>query len=202
MSKTNKDNILYHIDCFHEHNIYLPTRSIYFGSHLESEEDIVLCRNTAQIIKNLLILEKEEIAPISITLNTCGGSWDDGIAIYDIIRALKSEVTIIGVGKVYSMGSIIIQAADVRVLTENTTFMIHDGTDGYIGDAKAFENWAEQSKKTRQKMYKIYYDNMYKKNKLITLKQVEKMCAQDNILNAKEAKDLGLVDKIIKKVIK
>jgi len=185
-------------DEFHEHNLFLPTRTIYFGGkELQEEDDVVTSKTVAELIKNLHILEHREIAPISILLNTPGGSWEDGIAVYDLIKSLKSSVTIIGMGKVYSMGSIIIQSADYRILTKNTYMMIHDGYEGYIGDAKSFEKWANWSKLIRQQMYKIYHEKVKIKNPKITLKKIEELCSHDTIYSAQEAINMGLADEII-----
>jgi ATP-dependent Clp protease protease subunit len=187
---------------FHEAGLYFPSRTVYFGGTSPWEDDVVTSNNVSAVIKNLHILECHKIAPIQLLLNTVGGSWDDGIIIYDVIRAMKSPVIIIGMGKVYSMGSIIMQAGDKRVLTENTHFMIHDGSDGYQGHAKNFEKWAEYSKTVRKKMYEIYYERMKETNKKITLAEIEKMCAFDSIFTADEAITLGLADEKVEKVTK
>jgi ATP-dependent Clp protease protease subunit len=202
MTKKPNNSFLDHAIHFHETNLHMSTRTIYFGSvgvDSNTDSDEVNCRTVGQLIKNLHILETKEIGPISLLLNTPGGSWEDGIAVYDLLKSLKSEVTIIGMGKIWSMGSIIFQAGKKRVLLPNTTILIHDGTDGYIGDAKSFENWAEDSKRVRNIMYNIYYDGMKKKNPKITLKDIENMCAHDKILNAEEAIKIGLADEIITK---
>ena len=193
------DLFLANIEKFHSDNLYIPTRTIYFGGTnlLDEDPDEVNCKTAGQLIKNLHILEAKEKAPISILLNTPGGSWEDGIAIYDLIKKTKSKITIIGMGKLYSMGSIILQAADKRMLLPNTIVMIHDGADGFSGDAKSYENWAEFSKHVRKTMYKIYYDNMKKKKTKITLKDIEDMCAHDNWFTAKEAIKIGLADRIM-----
>jgi ATP-dependent Clp protease protease subunit len=182
---------------FHNENLYIPTRTIYFGGSNDVEDEInsVSC---ASLIKNFQILEHKEVAPISLVLNSCGGSWEDGIAVYDLIKTLKSTVNIIGMGKLYSMGSVLFQAGDARYVLPNTTMMIHDGSEGYVGIPKSYESWAVWSKLTREKMYKIYYDKMNKKNKKITLKKIEDMCSKDTIFNANEMVSLGLADKTIK----
>ena len=188
---------------FHEHNLFLPTRTIYFGGKDWNEEsDLVTSKTVSEVIKNLHILEYRETAPISIILNTVGGSWEDGIAVYDMIKSLKSPVTIIGMGKVYSMGSVILQAGKQRVMTYNTCMLIHDGFEGFVGDSKSFERWAEFSKSTREIMYKIYYERMKVKNKRITLKQIEELCSHDTIYTANDAIRIGLADNIIEGISK
>lgn len=185
-------------ELFHDKNLYLPSRTIYFGGQFDGEGDVITDRTVSQLIKNLHILEHRDKAPISILLNTVGGSWEDGIAVYDVIKSLQSIVNIIGLGKVYSMGSIIMQAGDNRLLMENTYMMIHDGYEGYEGDPKMIERWMDVSKAIRMKMYDIFWQKMKLKNKKLKFKDVEKACAIDTIYNAEEAVKVGLVDKIIK----
>jgi ATP-dependent Clp protease protease subunit len=200
MTKRINDLFLANTIHFHETNLYLPTRTIYFGGvgvDSDMDNDEVNCRTVGQLIKNLHVLESKETAPISLLLNTPGGYWPDGIAVYDLIQKLKSEVNILGMGKLWSMGSIIFQAGTKRVLMQNATIMIHDGSDGYEGDAKSFENWAKDSKRIREVMYKIYYDKIKVKKPKITIKDIESMCAHDTIFTAKEAVKIGLADKLL-----
>ena len=202
MPKIN-DLFLTNTAVFHEMNLHLPTRTIYFGSvgvDSASDNDEVNCRTVGQLIKNLHILETKEVGPITLLLNTPGGDYNDGIAVYDLIKSLKSPITIIGMGKVFSMGSIILQAGEKRVLTKNTHVMIHDGNDGYMGDTKSFERWAEIAKLIRETMYQIYYERMKEKSKKITLKQIEDLCDHDTIYTAEEAVKIGLADEIITKI--
>jgi ATP-dependent Clp endopeptidase proteolytic subunit ClpP len=200
MPKKINDLFLSNTAIFHEMNLHLPTRTIYFGSvgvDSQTDSDEVNCRTVGQLIKNLHILETKEIGPITLLLNTPGGSWEDGTAVYDLIKNLKSEVTIIGMGKIWSMGSIIFQAGKKRVIMPNATIMVHDGSDGYIGDSKSFESWAKDSKRVRHVMYNIYFEQMKKKNTKITLKNIENMCSHDKIFTAEEAVKIGLADEIM-----
>lgn len=199
MAKRISDLFLANVEKFHSDNLYIPTRTIYFGGTnvLDDDPDEVNCKTAGQLIKNLHILDNKEKGPITIMLSTPGGNWEDGIAMYDVIKKIKSSVTIMGMGKLYSMGSIIMQAGDRRLLMPNSTMMIHDGSDGFEGNAKDYENWAEFSKHVRKTMYKIYYDKMKKKKTKITLKDVEEMCEHDNWFTAKEAIKVGLADRLM-----
>lgn len=190
------------MELYHETNVYLPTRTVYFAGSI-CVEDEVNSVSVAQTIKNLQILEHQDQGkPITLILNSCGGSWEDGIGLYDIIKALKSPVTIIAIGKVYSMGSIILQAGVKRIMTKHTAIMIHDGTEGVFANAKAFESWGDWSKVTRKQMYNIYYSQMKKKNPKITIKKIEDMCGHDAIFTAQEAVDIGLADELMEEVKK
>lgn len=191
-----------HMELFHEENLYLPTRTIYFGGNYYNEDEVDSV-SVAQVIKNLHILEHQNPGePIKLELNSCGGSWADGIALYDVIKSLQSPIIIVGLGKLWSMGSVILQAGDYRVLTKHSTVLIHDGSESYGGDPKSFEAWGEQSKVTRKQSYEIYYEQMVKKNPKITIKQIEQMCSHDTILSAEEAVNAGLADEIMENIQK
>lgn len=197
--KIKEIDLVDYIERFHIDNIYIPTRTVYFGSSQAGVETTgeVNSYTVGQTIKNLHILDELNHKPITLLLNTPGGSWEDGMAVYDVIKSLKSEVTIVGMGKIYSMGSIIMQAGDKRLLMSNSYVMIHDGTESYDGNSKAFEAWAGFAKQTRMRMYEIYHDKMQKKDPRINIDQIEKMCAHDKIFNAEEAIEIGLADRVI-----
>ena len=200
MKKPSQKQLNDYLYQFHNWNLYVPKRTIYFGG-LETEEgsysDEVNSMTSAQLIKNLYVLDNLNHNVITLFLNSDGGNWEEGIAIYDVIRKLKSKVNIHVLGKAYSMAGIILQAGNQRILHENSFIMLHDGTEGFQGDAKSFENWAKYSRITREIMYKIFYKQMKKKNSRITLKEIEELCSHDTILSAKEAVKKGLADKIL-----
>jgi len=189
-------------DRLHDYGCLINPRIIYFGSERHDEETGdeekgVEYASTKKVIKNLLFLDTLNHKQITLYLNNPGGCEFNGMAIYDIIKKIKSPVKAIGIGQVMSMASIILQACKYRWLTENTTVMIHDGSFSMDSDSKSFEKWGKWSEKFRKKMYKIYYNKMKKKNKKITLAQVEEMCSHDQILSAFQAVGFGLADKVI-----
>lgn len=200
MANKYNRNLYQNVSTFHGDNLFIPRRTVYFGSNNleDAGADEVNAFNTGQLIKNLLLLDNMNNQSITLYLNTCGGCVEDGMAIYDIIKSLKSNVNIIGIGKVYSMGSVIIQAGTKRILAPSALFMIHDGTESYEGSPKAFEAWAKVSKDSRELMYKIYYNRIKQANKKISLEQIESICSHDTILPAKEAVKLGFADSILK----
>jgi len=186
------------LDRFHNYGVLVTPRIVYFGSEIDidGDENGVDYASTKKLIKNLMFLDTISHKMISMLMNTPGGNWEDGMAIYDVIMRLKSHIKIVVVGKAYSMGSIILQAADKRVLYPNSAIMIHDGSDGYAGAPKDFEAWAENSKYTRKQMYKIYYERMNEK-KRTTLEKIEAMCDHDCIIRPIEAVKIGLADKVL-----
>lgn len=184
---------------FHEYGAYIPKRFIYFGSEIDIEgvEGGVDYASSKKIIKNLLFLDTINHKIITLYINTPGGCWYNGMAIYDIIKEIKAPVKAIGIGQIMSMGSIIFQACKYRYLLKNSTFMIHDGYEDMGGEAKSFEAWGDYSKKIRKQMYEIYLVQIQKKHKKFTIERVENLCTHDKIMSAKDAVKLGLADKII-----
>jgi ATP-dependent Clp protease protease subunit len=192
MRRTNREDL----DRWFDYSVYAPKRLIYIGDR-DGEVDA----NMHELaIKGLLSLDSWADAPITIYLNSLGGDWYHGMGIYDTIRALRSHVTIIVVGSAMSMGSVILQAGDVRILSPHSYIMIHDGSDDVEADSKSFEAWAAQGKVVRYKMYDIYLRGIKAKKPRFTKKQVEALCAHDTILSASETIEYGLADQILEKL--
>jgi ATP-dependent Clp protease protease subunit len=195
--KSGKDDI----DNFHIYNIHFATRTLYIGSIQADENGEAGIDNftAAQVIKNLYILDntKEADQPINIILNTPGGDFYHGIGIYDAIRQCKNEVNIVGYGYVMSMGSVIMQAADNRAISENACMMLHYGTNGFGGHSKDFESWANENSRINVDMESIYLERIKQKHPSFTRKKLQKLITFDRFLTAKAALELGLVDKII-----
>ena len=194
--KVTKSNI----EIFHNNGLFIPTRTIYIGSMREigennSEESGVDFEEAKNAIKNIHILDSINHKQITIILNDVGGDEYHGFAIYDALKKAKSPIKIIVYGQAMSMGSIILQAGNKRLIMPNSVLMIHDGTAGVNTESKSAESWGRESKRIREQMYQIYYSKMKKKR--ITLKEIEKMCEHDNIITPKRAIKLGLADKII-----
>jgi ATP-dependent Clp protease, protease subunit len=200
MSKQDISSFFQEVEKFHQDNIFFSSRTIYFGgqdSIFGDSGDVVNSSTVAQLIKNLHIFECMSNEPITLLLNTPGGSWDDGIAVYDLIKQMKSPVIIIGMGKIYSMGSVILQAGDRRFLMKNSHVMVHDGTEGYVGDTKSFEAWAKIAKDIRMTMYNIFLEKILEKTPSMDLECIEDLCSHDTIFDAEEACNLGLADEVL-----
>lgn len=189
------------IDRIHDYGIYSPTRTIYMGSEdtdTDGNESGTDAKMAERAIKNLHILDATSNAPITIIMNNLGGDWYHGMAIYDAIKACRSHVTIKVFGYAMSMGSIILQAADKRVMSPNARLMIHHGYMGMSSNhTKIFEKWAEESKKLREEMVELYREKISVKHPNFSKKKIDEMCNFDTILTSKEAVELGLADEVI-----
>lgn len=130
-------------------------------------------------------------------MNNLGGSWDHGMCIYDAIKASTSHIYGICWSHAFSMGSIIIQACDSRIVAPHCTFMIHDGFETINGTCKTVEAWAKYTSKLRKRMYEIYLIRMKTSKSRITMKKIEDLCSHDTIFNASEAVSQGLADWVL-----
>ena len=191
MAKRRSQDDLYY---WYESHLDKATRTIYAGLSTSQEDSPQVDSVTASwVIKGLHILKNsyEPHKPINILLNTPGGSVEDGMAIYDAIKACPCEVHIEVFGQASSMGSIILQAGDYRTAHPNTTIMLHDGDLNFDGHARNFEAYADFNKKQRKIAYKIFEETTGRPAKFW-----EEMHQSDIWLTAEEALTYGLIDKI------
>lgn len=189
------------IDRFHDYGIYVPTRTLYCGSEaydLDSDEESGTDGKMAErIIKNLRILEALSSEPIIIIMDNVGGDFYHGGAVWDQIKLCKSHTTIQVMGHAMSMGSVILQAADTRVMAPNAKQMIHYGETAASGHPTVVSKWVEEDKKLNRWMEQMYLEKIQEKNPNFKLKKLKEMLSFDTILTAQESIDLGLADKIL-----
>lgn len=232
----NDDLDVYHkfkkddVDQFMDNHIYLPTRTVYMGSMSSSDHDgesgtDYLMAET--VVKALHILDNQDPAslrgekPINIIMNNIGGEVYHGMAIYDAISSCKNHVTIRVYGHAMSMGSIILQSADQRIMTKHSRIMIHYGSFGMNDHTKVVYKWADETKKFDKIMEDIYLEkiqdrkitlekyltligkihevpagNAKNKKISITRKELQEMLNFDTIIDAETALELNLIDRI------
>ena len=198
MSRLIKESI----DRFYDYDIHVETRTLWMGSvSVDMDGESGTDANMAErVIKGLHLLDLSAPTgdkPITIIMNNLGGDWYHGMAIYDAIKACKNHVTVKVFGYVMSMGSIIIQAADKRIMSPNSRMMIHYGTQGYHGHTKDFIRWAKEVEKVDEEMESIYMEKIKERNPSFTLHKLKEMCKFDTFLNSKEALGVGLIDEIL-----
>jgi len=155
-----------HIMAIQEYSINIRSREIFLHGFKElpmgdDEEELGLSFREAQkFLKNVTILNNISKDPILVHMHTIGGEWRDSIAIYDVIKASHAPVILIGYAQVRSMSSIIMQAADLRVMMPNTDFMLHHGESTYSGEVQTAQSQAEWDRiRTTPTMMKIYADS-------------------------------------------
>jgi ATP-dependent Clp endopeptidase proteolytic subunit ClpP len=117
------------IEEIHCYGIMLDDRQIFL--HGEVEQDYHVHSTTANcFLKNMSILQERNNKPIIVHQHSWGGEWDSGMLMYDAIKCCPATVIMICHGAAVSMGSIVMQAADKRIMMPNATFMAHKGYAG------------------------------------------------------------------------
>jgi ATP-dependent protease ClpP protease subunit len=136
----------------------VKNRELYLHGYIGNtdEDPGVEYRMAAQFYKNIRILDSISKDPILIHMFSEGGEWDAGMAIFDAITLCQSYVTIITYGQASSMSSVILQAADKRVMAPNAHFMLHYGSSGISGDHLSAQNFAKVDKRNTETMLDIY----------------------------------------------
>lgn len=190
------------IDRFHDYSVHMPTRTIYMGStHVSESYDFAESGCDAfmaeRFIKNMHLLESISLDPITVILNNPGGDEYHCFAIFDAIKNSKAEVTIKVLGHAMSAGSMILQAADKRIMSANSRQMIHYGTWGTHDHAKTTQKHAEEGLKIDKWIERMYLSRIQEKNPNFTLKKLKKMLDHDTFLTAKESVELGLADEVV-----
>lgn len=146
----------------HEHNLNYKTNTIYLFGNAESEIDAAV---SEEFIKNLSILiDKPGNDPILIRMSLNGGTWEDGMSIYDSIITCPKKVIILCYGTVASMASIILCAAEKRVMMPSSWFMFHRGTFKFEGLEEEHDIELELKKQAEKRMFDIYSSTL-KNNK-------------------------------------
>ena len=147
-----------------------------------------------RIIRQLILLEDQGEEPIKVFIDSPGGDADAGFAIFDMMRFVKPEVIIIGMGLVASAAAIILLSApkDRRIALPNSHYLIHQPLSGMRGVATEIEIHAKELDKLRRKINKLIAEETGQQ-----LVKVEKDTDRDYWMNAEEALEYGLISKII-----
>lgn len=191
------------VDKFYDYGINIPTRTLYMGSvaaDYDATEQGVDFAMAERMVKGLHLLDAAARGgdqPITILMNNPGGDEYHGLAIFDAIKSCHNQVSIIVYGHAMSMGSIILQAADERIMAPHSRMMIHYGTWGFSEHPKVVYKWADEGKKWDKWMIEMYLEKIREKHPKFTKKKVDEMCNFDTFFTAQEAVDIGLADKVL-----
>ncbi|MEO3705717.1 ATP-dependent Clp protease proteolytic subunit [Trichormus azollae] len=147
------------------------------------------------IVAYLLYLDSDDqTKPIYLYINSPGGSVTAGMAIYDTMQYIKSEVVTICVGLAASMGSFLLAAGTQgkRLALPHSRIMIHQPSGGTRGQATDIQIEAQEILRIRSQLNQIYADNTGQ-----ALAKIEKDMDRDFFMSAQEAKEYGLIDRVI-----
>ncbi|MGL4569861.1 MAG: ATP-dependent Clp endopeptidase proteolytic subunit ClpP [Clostridium sp.] len=149
------------------------------------------------VVAQLLFLESEDPdKDIYIYINSPGGSITAGMAIYDTMQYIKPDVSTICIGLAASMGSFLLSSGTKgkRYALPNAEIMIHQPLGGFQGQATDFDIHAKRILRIKDKLNQILSENTGK-----PLEELKLDVERDYFLEADEAKEYGLVDKVITK---
>ena len=146
------------------------------------------------VVAQLLFLDSLNNEDISIYINSPGGSVTDGMAIFDTMNFINSDVSTIGMGMCASMGAFLLSSGTKgkRYALPNCEVMIHQPLGGAQGQATEIKIAAEHILKTKDKLNKILSNNTRK-----DLNIIEKDTDRDNFMTSNEALKYGIIDEII-----
>ena len=146
------------------------------------------------VIAQLLYLDSLGNEDINIYINSPGGSVSAGMAIYDTMNFVKSDVSTICLGLAASMGAFLLSSGKKgkRYALPNSEIMIHQPLGGVEGQATEIKIVAEHILKTKKKLNQILSKNTNQK-----IKKIELDTERDHFLESSEALEYGLIDKII-----
>lgn len=180
----NKDNDN-DLSNIHTHNIDLKNREIYLHSYVSEndEEPGVDYRSAINFEKNIRYLNTLSIEPILIHMHLPGGMWSDCLGIYDAIKFSKSKTILLAYGSVESASSVILQAADLRILMPNTNVLIHYGSFSINEEhSKAAASSVQWNEKECDKMVDIFTEKCAV-SEIAKNKNWKKMMAKKHIIS-------------------
>ena len=153
--------------------------------------------NTANtVVAELLYLDSLNHDDISLYINSPGGSITAGMAIYDTMNFIKSDVSTICVGMAASMAAFLLTTGHPgkRCILPNAEVMIHQPLGGVKGQATEINIVAKRILSLRSKL-----NNILAKNTKRNIEQIERDTDRDYYMTAKEALNYGIIDKILEK---
>ena len=147
------------------------------------------------VVAQLLFLDAEDPGKdIHLYINSPGGSVTAGMAIYDTMQYIKSDVCTICIGMAASMGAFLLAAGQKgkRYALPNSTIMIHQPLGGVQGQASDIKIHTDYLLMIKDKLNRILSENTGK-----PLEQIEKDTDRDNFLSSIQAKEYGLIDEVM-----
>ena len=149
------------------------------------------------IVAQLLFLEAQDPdKDIQFYINSPGGSVTAGLAIYDTMQYIKPDVSTICVGMAASMGAFLLSsgAKGKRITLPNAEIMIHQPSGGSQGQATDIQIQAEQILKIKKKLNEMLAANTGR-----DIAEIERDTERDHFMTAEEAREYGIIDKVIYK---
>ena len=168
----------------------LKERIVFLGSGVDDMVSNV-------IIAQLLFLEADDPdKDITFYINSPGGSVSAGMAVYDTMQYVKCDIATLCMGQAASMGALLLAAgADgKRYALPHSRIMIHQPMGGFQGQATDIDIHAREILRMREELNQILAFHSKK-----DIEQIQKDTERDNFMSVTEAKDYGIIDKVLTK---
>ena len=166
----------------------LNDRIIFLGEEVNAT-------TASLVVAQLLYLEAQDPdKEIQLYINSPGGSITDGMAIYDTMQYIKCDVSTICVGMCASMAAFLLNAGakGKRLALPNSEIMIHQPSAGTQGQVTDMAIHLKRFEIIKKRMNRIMAENTGK-----TVEEITAACERDNFMQAEEAREFGLIDKVI-----
>ena len=168
----------------------LKERIIFLTGVVEDNVASVICAQ-------LLFLESENPnKDISFYINSSGGVVTSGLAIYDTMQYIKPDIITVCIGQAASMGSLLLTAGskNKRYALPHSRIMVHQPSGGVEGQASDIQIHANEILTIRRNLNEIYVNHTGQ-----NIKKIEEYLDRDSFMGPEEAKNFGLIDKIVNK---
>lgn len=171
-------------------------------SRLLNDRIIMLCdevndTTASLVVAQMLFLEGQDPdKDIQLYINSPGGSVTAGMAIYDTMNYIKCDVSTICIGMAASMGAFLLSAGTKgkRIALPNAEIMIHQPLGGAKGQATDIKIHAEWILKIKDRLNRLLAEHTGQ-----SLEIIERDTERDNFMSAEQAREYGLIDKVITK---
>ena len=181
-----------HIFFYGEINTQNVLKAIKFISELNKS------KKKRKVDNSIYKIDDEDNSNVIIFhINSCGGSFFDGIALYDTIRLSNKKIYTVGEGAIGSMASIILLAGYKRFLTENSYILIHQIRDEFVNFTGTLTFNEIKDNCNSIKKFTNTMKNIYKTKTNITNNLLDKLLNKDIWLSSQKSLKLNLVHKII-----
>ena len=149
------------------------------------------------IVAQLLFLEAENPEKdINLYINSPGGSVTAGLSIYDTMTYIKPDISTLCIGQACSMGAVLLAGGtkEKRFALPNSRIMIHQPMGGFQGQATDIEIHANEVMSLKKRLNEIYSKHTGK-----SVDQIKEALERDNFMTPDNAKEFGLIDKVVEK---
>ena len=149
------------------------------------------------VTAQLLYLESEDPKKeIYFYINSPGGLVTAGLGVYDTMQYIKPDVSTFCIGQASSMGSFLLAAGakGKRFSLPNSRIMVHQPSAGFQGQATDIEIHAKEILSLKKRLNRIYAKHTSR-----TIDEIKKALERDKFMNPKDAKEFGLIDKVVEK---